>query len=78
MMKSEDSAINMEYRDYGVEMYVLNEERYKTTFNVLYYLPEIVEWSKIDIMPERVDWSEVNSIMRPTLPSRSPFVVKVP
>jgi len=78
MMKSDDSAINMEYRDYGVEMYVLNDERYKATFNVLYYLPEIVERSEINLMPERVDWSKVNSIMRPTLPSRSPFTVKVP
>ncbi len=78
MMKSEDSAINTEYRDYGVEMYVLNEERYKSTFNIFYYLPEIVDRSKINIMPERVDWSKVNSIMRPTLPSASPFTVKVP
>ena len=78
MMKSEDSAINMEYRDYGVEMYVLNEERYKSTFNIFYYLPEIVDRSEINLMPERVDWSKVNSIMRPTLPSVSPFTVKVP
>jgi len=78
MMKSEDSAINMEYRDYGVEMYVLNEERYKSTFDVFYYLPEIVDRSNINLMPERVDWSKVNSIMRPTLPSSSPFTVKVP
>ncbi len=66
IMKTEDSTINIEYRDYKVEMYVLNEERYKLTFNIFYYLPE------------RVDWSKVNSIMRPTLPSFSPFTVKVP
>ncbi len=78
MMKSEDSEINMEYRDYGVEMYVLNEERYKLTFDIFHYLPEIVDRSNINPMPERVDWSKVNSIMRPTLPSLSPFTVRVP
>jgi hypothetical protein len=56
----------------------LNEERYKSTFNIFYYLPEIVDRSEINLMPERVDWSKVNSIMRPTLPSVSPFTVKVP
>jgi len=78
MMKSEDSAINMEFRDYGVEMYVLNDERYESTFDIFYYLPEIVDRSKIKLMPERVAWSKVNSIMRPTLPRPSPFTVKVP
>jgi len=78
MMKSEDSSINMEYTDYEVEMYVLNEERYKSTFDVFYYLPEIVDRSDLNAMPERVDLSKVNSIMRPTLPSSSPFTVKVP
>ncbi len=66
MMKNGDSAINMEYKDYGVDMYVLNEERYKAAFNIYYPLPETIDWSK------------VNSIMRPTLPSSSPFTVKVP
>ncbi|MFC1976726.1 spermidine synthase [Chloroflexota bacterium] len=78
MMKSEDSAINMEYRDYGVEMYVLNEERYKLTFDVFYYLPETVDRRNIDLMPGIVNRRKVNSIMRPTLPSSSPFTVKVP
>ena len=78
MMKSEDSSINMGYTDYEVEMYVLNEERYKSTFDVFYYLPEIVNRSDLNAMPERVDLSKVNSIMRPTLPSSSPFTVKVP
>ncbi|MFC2010984.1 spermidine synthase [Chloroflexota bacterium] len=78
MMKSEDSAINMEYRDYGVEMYVLNEERYNLTFDIFHYLPETGDRSKVNIMPERVDWSKVNSITRPTLPSESPFTVKAP
>ncbi|MDP2731249.1 MAG: hypothetical protein Q8O55_12340 [Dehalococcoidales bacterium] len=78
MMKSEASAINMEYRDYGIEMYVLNEARYRSAFDVLYYLPEIVDTSKITLVPEEVDWSKVNSIMRPTLPSQSLFMVKVP
>lgn len=78
MMKSEDTAINREYRNYGVEMYVLNEARYESTFKVLYYLPEIVDRSKINLMPEGIDWSKVNSIMRPTLPSESPFRIKVP
>jgi len=78
MMKSEDSEINMEYKDYGIEMYVLNEERYKLTFNIFHYLPETADRSKIDVMPERVDWSKVNSITRPALPSASPFTVKAP
>lgn len=78
MMKSEASAINMEYRDYGIKLYVLNEARYKSAFDVLYYVSETVDRSKINILPERVDWRKVNSIMRPTLPSQSPFTVKVP
>ncbi|MFC1992110.1 hypothetical protein ACFLVC_05265, partial [Chloroflexota bacterium] len=78
IMQSEDSEINTEYRDYGVEMYVLNKERYKSAFDIFHYLPKIVDRSKINIMPEMVDWNKVNSIMRPILPSRSPFRVKVP
>jgi spermidine synthase len=78
MMKSEDSAINMEYADYGVEMYVLNEERYRSAFNIFYHLPETVDRNEINLIPEKVDWSKVNSIMRPILPSASPFSVNVP
>jgi len=66
MMKNGVNGINMEYQDYGVDMYVLNEKRYKLAFNIYYSLPETVDWSK------------VNSIMRPTLPSSSPFTVEVP
>jgi len=75
MMKNGDSAINMEYEDYGVDMYVLNEERYKLAFSTWYLLPESI---RSRVMPERIDWSKANSIMRPTLPGWSPFTVKIP
>jgi len=78
MMKNGVNGINMEYKDYGIETYVLNEKRYESAFNIYYSLPDTIDWSKLNILPETIDWSKVNSIMRPTLPSSSPFTVQVP
>ena len=66
MMRNDGNEINMEYKDYDVEMYVLNEKRYELAFKTDFPLPATTDWSK------------VNSIMRPTLPSTSPFEVKIP
>src|SRR5690606_36633383 len=57
MLAPEEREFDFEWRDPGVELDMLNEERFGLSFGVDY--PR----------PDRVDPSKVNSIMRPTFPT---------
>lgn len=57
MVVNGPSQPNMDFRDFGVKLHVLNEERYKLAFRLPFE------------QPSGIDLSKVNSIMRPTIPT---------
>lgn len=67
MIKKGDGKINMKYREPGVELYVLNEERFYLSLSSLNLF-----------LQERIDEKKVNSIMRPTFPSISFWDIRLP
>ena len=65
-LKREDGEIRLKYEDQKIPLYVLNSPRFYAAFRVPY------------IYPSALDRSRVNSIMRPTLPSKETEWVKLP
>ncbi len=66
MMRKNSDPVDLQYRETGVKMNVLNEKRYQLAFDLPYP------------MQEAIDWDKVNSIMRPTLPSLSLAHIRLP
>ncbi len=67
MVKKEPGNPVFEYRDLKIKLHVLNEQRFKLALSLPYPYPE------------RLDTEKINSIMRPTFPSRTnSFWIKLP
>ncbi len=61
------NPLDGQYKDYGIELFVLNEERFKLSFALF------------EAYSKALKESRINSVMRPTLPeASSAFVIKRP